>query len=131
MTTDLRALLDSLTDRCQPGPWRAEANPGVPGFWLENAAGDASFPTGEDVAAMLGALPALLGVAEAARAVLAAMEARGPVWLGEDPERDALDLALWRLDALASDDQGRTTTPVSVDTGTVDTRPGTAAWPVD
>ena len=72
MTVDLAALdelLDSLTEGCAPGPWH-----GVWGgtrearsWWLDNEAGDSSFPDPDDVATMLNALPALVRVALAAK----------------------------------------------------------------
>ena len=61
-TTDadgLRVLLGALTEGCAPGPWHAVSN-SIDGFWLENAAGDASIPEPADVALMVNALPGLL-----------------------------------------------------------------------
>ena len=60
-TTDLsglRALLVDLTSGCEPGPWHAVSN-SIDGFWLENAAGDASVPEPADVALIVNALPGL------------------------------------------------------------------------
>ena len=67
----LRELLRTLTECCAPGPWHGveSGNDAAFAWWLDNEAGDSSFPTPDDVAAMLNALPALLDVAEAARRV--------------------------------------------------------------
>lgn len=67
----LRALLDYLTDGLAPGPFHAieSGDKAAYGWWLDNAAGDSSFPDPDDVAVIVNALPALLDVAEAARAV--------------------------------------------------------------
>jgi hypothetical protein len=70
MTTDeLRDLLASLTEGCGPGPWRGveDGNKAAFGWWLENPAGDSSYPSLNDVGTMLGALPGLLDCAEALR----------------------------------------------------------------
>jgi hypothetical protein len=65
----LRALLATLTEDCAPGPWHGveSGDRAAYGWWLENPAGDSSYPDPNYVAAMLNALPALLDVAEAAQ----------------------------------------------------------------
>jgi hypothetical protein len=58
----LRALLAALTEGCAPGPWHGveSGDRAAFGWWLDNPAGDSSFPDPDDVAAILNALPALL-----------------------------------------------------------------------
>lgn len=88
----LRALLAELTEDCAPGPWHGveSGDPARYSWWLDNEAGDSSFPTPDDAAAMLNALPKLLDVAETAR------EFRRVA--GWPIDRDLLAAALDRLD---------------------------------
>ena len=110
---DLRRLLDALTEGCEPGPWHAvvEGDKAAYGFWLDNAAGDSSFPEPADVALMVNALPALLAERDALLAVADAARHAGATWDADQflPYRpwmlyvddfDALAAALARLDAL-------------------------------
>lgn len=78
----LRALLAELTEGCEPGPWhgkRAAFN-GAECWWLDNPAGDSSFPEPDDVAAMLNTLPALLDAADSLARLVKAWDD------GVDPE---------------------------------------------
>lgn len=72
--TTLRDRLASLTDGLARGPFHPIYTYAVGGGRvfdsLENEAGDASFPDGEDIAAVFNALPALLDVLDAARAAV-------------------------------------------------------------
>lgn len=98
---DLRQRLANLTDGVAPGPWHAiytyaVGDGGRVFDCLENEAGDSSFPDGDDIAAVINALPALLDVADAARAAVAA----GWFTTNDAGDRAADDLrvALARLD---------------------------------
>ena len=73
----LADLLASLTEGCEPGPWHGveSGDKAMFGWWLDNPDGDSSFPTPDDVALMVNALPDLLAtiarlrkIEEAARA---------------------------------------------------------------
>ena len=99
---DLRQRLANLTDGVAPGPWHAiytyaVGDGGRVFDSLENEAGDSSFPDGDDIAAVINALPALLDVADAARDAVAA----GWFTTNEagDSAADELRAALARLDA--------------------------------
>ncbi len=96
----LRATLDALTEGLEPGPFHAveSGDKARYGWWLENAAGDSSFTSPEDVALMVNALPALLAIADALREI---------VRLGNQPGMDndewesamsAAETALTRLE---------------------------------
>ena len=53
--------LDALTEGCEPGPWHGfeSGDRGAHGWWLDNPAGDSSFPDVDDMAAMLNTLLAI------------------------------------------------------------------------
>ena len=104
--TDLEALAklaQELTEGCAPGPWHGVRG-GQGSWWLDNAAGDSSFPDPDDVATMLNALPALVRVALAAKEYRARFTSirRIPIELdlseAIDTERDVLFAALADLD---------------------------------
>jgi len=95
MTDNLRTLLAAAT----PGPWRADGI-GVEGYPLvsleaHKEPGTFSDPDAALIVAAVNALPLMLDVIEAARAVIA----RVPHGMATETEV-GLDLALARLDAL-------------------------------
>lgn len=58
----LRWRLDSLTEGLTPGPFHAveSGDRAAYGWWLDNEAGDSSFPSLDDVALFVNTLPKLL-----------------------------------------------------------------------
>lgn len=60
----VRALLGQLTEDCGPGPWHGKesGDRAAYSWWLENAAGDSSFPEPDDVATLFNALLSLASI---------------------------------------------------------------------
>jgi hypothetical protein len=89
MREKLRELLAALTEGCEPGPWHAVENSDSPfRWWLENAAGDSSYPDPADVALMVNALPELLDRLDRLEGALRDIrnEAQARIEQGEDDE---------------------------------------------
>ena len=79
-TAALAEALAELTEGLAPGPFHAveDGDKATYGWWLTNAAGDSSFPSPDDVALFVNALPGLLTDLARLRAIeAAAREARG------------------------------------------------------
>lgn len=68
---ELRERLAALTEGegITPGRWHAveDGDKFAYGWWLDNEAGDSSFPTSEDVALFVNTVPRLLAMLDAAR----------------------------------------------------------------
>ncbi|HSW42121.1 MAG TPA: hypothetical protein VLM76_06400 [Patescibacteria group bacterium] len=73
-TTALAEALAELTEGLAPGPFHAveDGDKAMYGWWLTNAAGDSSFPSPDDVALFVNALPGLLAEIARLRAIEAA-----------------------------------------------------------